>query len=765
MDEEDQKILEKDIFSYTKIINSNKYADSNSNTEALEKLVGALSLTNTKGEQSSEPKQVALVTKLQAEASHSKEEHASSEGQGGSPETCKPVTEEENKGNLASQNFSERLAIHRQLLDELDRGDFLPGQPVHQPEKFSKDPKSGFKLRRFDIPKRIYDAMERNDKQALNLKETIGPQNYVEFFQTLLWVEEAHQAIEMHRYDLSSVMLGKFDQGNCYTLFVPGLAEGRPSLMRGDRLFLRNSKRSTLYEGYIHDVRENDILIKLHENLHSLVMDGVRFDVSFCASRTPFRRSHHGIFQYREQSLMKDIVFPSPKHIACPKKPMIEVKPEMEKSNSHLVNRQLNKFQRKAVINVLKAECRPAPYIIFGPPGTGKTVTLVEAILQVYKHKPNFKILVCANSNAAADLCATRLLKSGVVPRDQLVRISAFYRMEKLIPPEIEDITVDMDTFCMLKYNQNRDIKIIVTTCIQSGALYDYTDKYDYVFIDEAGHANEAETLISIGLMAKEGCCVLAGDHKQLGPVVMSKIAEFSGLGTSMLERLSHRAVYLKQIRGQQVAYDARYLTKLIISYRCDPRVMVVNNKLFYDNELEFAVKTPEKWMELLKVESPLVFHAVTGRDRREYLNPSWFNPNEAIRTLTYVKRLYDAGLKAEQLGIITPYRRQIEKLQLLLDGAQLRRCKIATMEEFQGDEREIILISTVRTREKNIQFDQKFNLGFLFSPKRFNVAVSRAKWMVIVVGDPKILQRDSNWVEFMEKAHKFEDPADIKKV
>lgn len=745
LDEEDEKRLEHDVETYQTIINTSKYADSNSNTEALERLVKALKIDSDKNPSQNADKE-SVPEGGNMRAPNETEE----------VEVCQPMPEDKSSVIL----FKERLAEHMRLLKILDgqEGQILPGQPVMQPERFGKAKHSKkFVLRQFKIPDRIFEAIERNNQAALHLNKQLTIENYIDFFQALLWVEEAHQAIEMHRYDMKGVLLGKYDY-NFFVINVPGLAEGRPSLMRGDKLLLKSDKRVTSYEGYIHDVREHDILVKLHASLHSSQMDGLKFDVTFLESRTSYRRCHHGVMQFFERAGTKDIIFPIPTDLKSFPGPLITIGSD-NPSELHCVRANLNEFQRKAVINILKGYCRPAPYIIFGPPGTGKTVTLVEAVLQVYSRRPDFKILVCANSNSAADLCSTRILESGIVPREELLRISAFYRMEKMIPPELEDVTRDTEMIGLDDIDKSR---VIVTTCVQSCVLNDYAAQFDYVFIDEAGHANEAESLISISLLKNYGCCVLAGDHQQLGPVCMSKIASQAGLGTSLLERLARRSVYQRQVRNGKMAYDERYLTKLIISYRADPRVMAVNNKLFYDNELRSTNKTPQKWLDYLKVEKPLVFHAVVGRDRREYLNPSWFNPNEAIKCLTYAKRLYDFGLKPEQLGIITPYRRQIEKLKILFNSCSLKPCKIATMEEFQGDEREVIIISTVRTREKNLEMDQKFQLGFLFSPKRFNVAVSRAKWLVIVVGDIGILSRDACWQEYLKEAERVEDSARI---
>lgn len=692
-----------DINDYAAIINSSKYADSNSNTEQLEKLLASVNIIKTENE--------------------------------------------EDKDNI---NDSNRVSIESIICRDTD--EVLPGQPVYQPAKFGKEGGRNFVLRKFDIPRWVYDAIKSNNVELLKLSNQMTMDNYVQRFQTLLWVEEAQQTIEMRRYDMFDVLLAKLE--DFFLLEVPGLAEGRPSLLRGDRLILRSEKRSSCYEGYIHEVRERDILFKLHQNLHSTAMDGLKFNVQFLSSRTPFRRGHHGVCQYKEQTFIKEMIFPSIMADDHKPAPLVRSK-EQDENKFPCFMSCLNAYQRRAVMNVLKAQSRPAPYIMFGPPGTGKTVTMVEAILQVYTRAKNFKILVCANSNSSADLCAKRIQDSGIVPKCEMIRVSAFYRMEKLVPPELEEITKDMEMIDAYAYKKYR---IVVTTCIQSGSLYEFIDRFDYVFIDEAGHATEPETLIAMGLLNKGGCCVLAGDPHQLGPICVSKVAEQNGLGTSLLDRLSRRSVYQRAfLRNNKMDYNERYITKLRICYRCDPRVLSINNKLFYDGDLKFLNETPDEWMKLLKVEYPLVFHSVKGRDRREHTNPSWFNPAEAIRCLTYVKRLYDSGLKAEQLGIISPYRRQIEKLNLLFESCGLEKCKIATIEEFQGDEREIIIITTVRTREKGIDFDMKFKLGFLFNPKRFNVAVSRAKWLVIVVGDPHILGRDTYWTQYLNQAHKFE--------
>lgn len=736
LDEEDENQLEKDVQELSQVVNSSKFADSNSDTGHVERLLSALTVNDKK------PEPGAFVREPISE-----------------PKSAPDDPDFSKMGNF-SKGFREKLSAHLDLLEELEgeaQQSILPGPPVFEKrEKFGKDGGQRFVLRSFTVPRYVWQLLEFGQQATINrlkLNSPLNISNYVEKYQHLLWLEEAHQCTEMRRYDLHNVMLATYER-DYFLLKVPGLAEGRPSLMRGDKILVKSSRRSSYYEGYISEVREQDVIFRLHESVHNLGVDGLRFDVSFILSRTSFKRSHHGIVQFKENPMIEEIVFPNVLQPDQFKETPFTIKEKLP-SELRLFVRKLNTYQRKAVFNILRAACRPAPYVIFGPPGTGKTQTLVEAILQVYARTKSSKILVCANANSAVDHITRRVRKLKVVPEDKMLRIAAFYRMEKLIPPDLQDITVDMD---MLTSQNYRECRVIFTTCIQAGALNEFSDKFDYLFLDEAGHANEPETLIAASLLNYNGCLVLAGDQFQLGPVCVSDLARVHGLGSSLLERLSGRSAYQRKIINSKMAYDERYITKLLISYRADPRVLSVNNKLFYHNELKCNNKTPQFWQDLLKVNHPLVFNAIKGKDRREYATPSWFNPNEAIACISYVNRLYRAGLTPGQLGIITPYRRQIDKLNVLFESCKLQPCKIATMEEFQGDEREVIIISTVRTREKQLQFDKQFNLGFLFNEKRFNVAVSRAKWMVIVVGDPAILTRDRCWAEYMKTAHIIEE-------
>ncbi|XP_042372534.1 RNA helicase Mov10l1-like, partial [Plectropomus leopardus] len=192
---------------------------------------------------------------------------------------------------------------------------------------------------------------------------------------------------------------------------------------------------------------------------------------------------------------------------------------------------------------------------------------------------------------------------------------------------------------------------------------------------------------------------VLAGDPCQLGPIVKSKLAAAFGLGVSLLERLMANPLYCRHDWG----YNPKLVTKLIYNYRSHEALITLPSKLFYKNEL--CVKAPRatveslcQWTTLPKKGFPLLFHGVRGTEMREGNNPSWFNPVEAVQVMLYccqlAKKLYNP-VDASDIGIIAPYKKQCEKIRVLLGKVGLSDIKVGSVEEFQGQEFLAIIMST----------------------------------------------------------------------
>lgn len=190
----------------------------------------------------------------------------------------------------------------------------------------------------------------------------------------------------------------------------------------------------------------------------------------------------------------------------------------------------------QAVQHIVEGTAHPAPYILFGPPGTGKTKTLVEAISQICIQNDKSRILVCATSNAAADELALRIIQN--LPNSCWNKHTMYRIYSKLYAPDIpiehklrKCSNFDLKYCPDLKFLSK--FRIIVATLIMGGSLRYAKLKPDYfthLFIDECGSATEISTLVPIAC-APSAKIVLSGDPKQLGPVVISKHASDLGLG------------------------------------------------------------------------------------------------------------------------------------------------------------------------------------------------------------------------------------------
>ena len=348
------------------------------------------------------------------------------------------------------------------------------------------------------------------------------------------------------------------------------------------------------------------------------------------------------------------------------------------------VNKNLNKEQKSAVVRILAGEARPLPYIIYGPPGTGKPVTVVEAILQIFLLRFDSRILVTTPSNSSADLIVERLHNSKKIHFGDLARLNAMQRVEESIPELVRPYCFsNSDPEVLLKVVRNR---IVVATCDTSGGIYKLgltQGHFTHCIIDEAGETTEPKSLVPIGLLglgqANEAQIILAGDPKQLGPVLQSSIAAECGLEESFLERLSKLKIYERdESRFRDHGnYDPVLCTKLIKNYRSHQDILCVSSKLFYDNELKpeapDEIKNAMLDFEFLpNTQCPLIFHGVRGQNIQENDSPSWFNPAEALQVAKYLGLILNKGVTVEDVGIIAPYRKQTQKLRQLLASFDL---------------------------------------------------------------------------------------------
>ncbi|XP_017270570.1 putative helicase mov-10-B.1 [Kryptolebias marmoratus] len=616
------------------------------------------------------------------------------------------------------------------------------------------------------------------DRRGTVLESPLSWENYREKFQLLLHLEELQMEADIRRYNIPNQdrehAVLKRDKYNkkLLVLEVPGVSENRPSVLRGDSLLVYpEGERDVKYRGYVHSVQldsirlgfASELLDRFTKGTNLNLIEGIKFSVEFTINRLTLRLQHRAAELAAAYNL-RSVLFPDAN-------PSSRQKPELPRLRLFDWKLEKNPEQYQAVQHIVAGSSRPAPYLVFGPPGTGKTVTVVEAIKQIEKTQASRHILACAPSNSAADLLCSKILEH--VDVHKVYRMYASSRDPEQVPENLKACSnLEGECYVYPPKEKLMEYKIIVTTMLTAGRFVSGAipvGHFTHVFVDEAGHAVETECLVPLaGLLdAESGQLVLAGDPKQLGPILRSPFALKFGMGVSFLERLMTDFSLYQKSEG---AFNNCFVTKLLRNYRSHPAILKIPNELYYDGELQACADEYSRniycgWEYLPQQDFPVIFHGVSGVDVREKSSPSFFNVAEVEVLMDYVRNLLQtdgkkgmAKIAAKDIGIIAPYRKQVQKIRKALEKVgkdfkfqDMNLLKVGSVEEFQGQERRVILVSTVRSSSNFMEFDKKFNLGFVKNEKRFNVAVTRAKALLVVVGNPVVLNSDPTWARFIK--------------
>ncbi len=428
---------------------------------------------------------------------------------------------------------------------------------------------------------------------------------------------------------------------------------------------------------------------------------------------------------------------------------------------------------------------------IHGPPGTGKTTTLVQVVRQTLQREN--QVLVCAPSNAAVDLLVDKLSEAGVrVVRighparvteqtlsktlDAQITTHVHYhelrglrkRMEqlrsealkykrrygwqekerrRLMMQEVRLLKSDADLLEFYIINDLlQNAGAICCTLVGSSHPVLRSRTFQTVFIDEAAQALEPACWIPI-LRAQR--VVFAGDHQQLPPTIKSPEAAREGLAKTLFEKGIERQPHC--------------VTMLDVQYRMHNDIMRFPSEYFYQGKLVAHESVRNKLLNPSAL--PMEFIDTAGCGYNERQDPetlSRMNEEEAELLLLLVEKLVnDIGAdvwtgQTLSLGIITPYRAQVELLQKLVDGSSILKdvhpfITVNTVDAFQGQERDVIAISFVRSNETA-------EVGFLSDIRRTNVAMTRAKKKLIMVGDSATLGSHPFYLQLVEfvQAHGF---------
>lgn len=581
--------------------------------------------------------------------------------------------------------------------------------------------------------------------RRLYLPPILDSNSYARHFKHLLWTEEFRMDRDLEHYDISNAKLNVYN--HLHFLDVPGLAEKRPSVLVGDRILVQKhgSIHGHWFEGGVHVVRKEEVGLRFHSTFRATSL-AERFTVRFKLNRYPLRRQHLAM----DTAFTEDrVLFPLPRHV-------LTRSPTPASTRLRIFNPLIatNAPQLQAVLSIVKRAPGSPPFVIFGPPGTGKTVTMVEAIRQVLVADPNARVLACAPSNSAADLIASRLM---ALNTDELFRFYAPSRNKEQVSLELREYTYTKAEghFSVPLLSRMKRFRVVVTTCVSASVVSGIgipRGHYTHIFCDEAGQSTEPEVMIAIKTMADtKTSIVLSGDPKQLGPIIRSAVARELGLETSYIERLMQREIY-----DEKKGYGLS-VVKLTKNFRSHNAILKFPNERFYKGELkecgDKSVINAYIGAPFLPNKAfPIVFHAIAGKDDREAASPSFFNIDEVSQVKSYIQSLRaDRRFRItdNDIGVITPYHAQCLKIRTAL-RAVADGVKVGSVEEFQGQERRVIIISTVRSSREFVEYDLRHTLGFVANPRRFNVAVTRAQALLIVVGDPNVLGLDPLWRAFL---------------
>ncbi len=359
--------------------------------------------------------------------------------------------------------------------------------------------------------------------------------------------------------------------------------------------------------------------------------------------------------------------------------------------------------------------------LIQGPPGTGKTTVIVEAIKHRIQERPQERILVCSHSNLAVDNALERLAGT---PGLRAVRVAKAERVH----PAVDSFRVeDEDDDRLLNAN------VFFATCATAATSSITTDEtFDLVILDEANKARIDEALPCLRLGA---AVVLVGDHKQLPPVEDDAIYQIVD-DHPELEEIVDTSLFERCWEGG-VPESARCL--LVEQHRMHPEISQYISAASYDNQLENAPEVLQ-YQYVTRRPFPVALHMVDTagmRGVRERRGAGGALRNDAeVKVCAQVVRLLDERVDpALSLAVIAMYADQVDHLRRSLSRRHFRRpVRIDTVDSFEGREEDMVVISLVRSNERG-------RIGFLRVPNRLNVAISRARRLVVCVGDATTLR------------------------
>ena len=598
-----------------------------------------------------------------------------------------------------------------------------------------------------------------NYLKAVKLSYNDG-QDYLDTFEPLISAEEEYDRKLKETQKKTNIKTKFYKSGRkIVAKFVYPREDNEIKLVAGDELKITDPITKKSYRGFVVEIELDDEVHLELEKCDKVLADGI-FTIEFVWKGTSFKRMLDGLYTFVnvESSVSNYIYSKLLGHNVDEKKTNYQIPKDLAVKGLP----ELNYYQ---TLGIKRALTTPL-FLIQGPPGTGKTVTSAAIVYHLAKLKVG-KVLVCAPSNIAADQLSEKVEKIGL----KVVRVCAksresissrvehlslhnqlknlnnkeykrlFELLKKKEEEGIELTKSEHESYKKLKSRAESEIlnesEVVVTTCIASFDKRLNNYRFPIVLIDEATQACESECILPLLRGAKHA--ILVGDHCQLGPVVLCKSAAKAGLKMSLFERL----VKLK-IKPHM----------LQVQYRMHPKLSEFPSNTFYYGNLQNGVSAEERihfnvnfpWPNQ---NNPTFFYHIVGKEEFSASGTSYLNRQEADFIEKVVTNFLRCTVKPDQIGIITPYEGQRCYLvsHMLKNGSVntnlYKEIEVASVDSFQGREKDYIILSCVRSNDHN-------GIGFLDDPRRLNVALTRARYGLVIVGNAFSLSKHQLWINLL---------------
>lgn len=687
----------------------------------------------------------------------------------------------------------------------------------------------------------------------------LNEQTYKNYFEHLLQQEWAAKETHNQRYALYAVPLQVVsmpDLKRLWALVVPGLREDDPLIEMGDTLQIRQlwvDWAGHLTQQSIPMVAENGSFVGFHAWTGTLYnasvygvsriretvylrIDGLQHLTQFYDQRllpmvvnavVPLK---HRIWRSQRQALLAisnglEACLQPPNYAISSPESSSGSEPQADwirrmlfpkrrdgrvqtilRSVPHraLFDHAINYEQAHAVNSVCTLDYGTLPYLISGPPGTGKTKTLVEIAMQLLNTTEVKHMLICAPSEAAADTLAMRMGRY-LTPKE-LLRLNRPNRADNEVPRELLPYCyIQEDMFYLPPFKELLAVSVVVTSCRDAVILVEAHLKnadlwnlerdlvsalhpedeppipslhWGALLVDEAAQATEIEVLPALSIICPpyaypqyhtQPRMVMAGDEYQLGPRTTS---HDPALSTSLFTRLFSQPLYanhplsrsnIKPSSGPPVLKRSMLpilyapFANLIRNYRSHPSILSVPSSLFYNNTLIPEAPTPQTPLQSSPLwhgrKWPVLYIPHTAPDELERDNGGWYNISEARLACSLAESLvFHSGVRQEDICIMSPFAAQVKLLRStarspgFAGGAGLWDVNIGPVEAFQGLEKRVVILCTTRTRMRFVDDDVGRGMGLIKQAKKMNVALTRAREGLVVIGSPEVMGADECW-------------------